>query len=87
MKIFLAGATGAIGTQLFEQVFAGGLLVRETPVGLDGGQRAFGQVRSRSRHADELADLYIWLATKMPYRNSEETEGFGFVSPSRSLDP
>jgi predicted NACHT family NTPase len=35
---------------------------------------------------DELADLYIWLATKIPYRNSGETEGFGFVSPSRSLE-
>jgi len=36
---------------------------------------------------DKLTELYIWLATKMPYRDaSEEHHGFGFVSPSRSLE-
>src|SRR5258705_13275411 len=35
---------------------------------------------------DEMTELYIWLVTKIPYRDaSEEHDGVGFVSRSRSL--
>jgi hypothetical protein len=35
---------------------------------------------------DQITELYIWLATKVPHRNDNEDHGgFGFVSPIQSL--